>query len=332
MIRKTATYIVFLILASVLLYLSFREIKWDDFIYGLSTCSYTWIAMSMITSVVTCWFRALRWKLLLKPINPEIGTRETFDGINIGYMTNFLIPRAGELSRCGVIAATGKAGFEATLGSVITERVADILSLGIVFASMFFVNRSEFGTFMKDNIIDSASGRLGTTAVIALSAIAASIAAITVTASIPAGRKFLSGMPLFRFIGKSFLKIKDGLTAGLKLDNLWKFLFHTVMIWVCYWLMSYFTILAFPAVGFLDAGDAMFLMVAGSLGWLVPVQGGLGAYHFIVSLALNSVYGINMTDGVIFATISHTSQSLIMILCGIYSFISAAAYRKKRKA
>ena len=70
-------------------------------------------------------------------------------------------------------------------------------------------------------------------------------------------------------------------------------------------------------------------MIVGGLGWVVPVQGGLGAYHFIVSLALWSVYSIPQTTGVIFATISHESQALAMIICGIISLISVG-FKSKR--
>jgi len=71
----------------------------------------------------------------------------------------------------------------------------------------------------------------------------------------------------------------------------------------------------------LNSIDALFLMVVGSLGWVVPVQGGIGAYHFIVSLALTSVYGISRTQGFVFATISHETQAVTMILFGLFSLI-----------
>jgi hypothetical protein len=93
--------------------------------------------------------------------------------------------------------------------------------------------------------------------------------------------------------------------------------------------MSYFTIQAFPQVGSLNWADAMFLMVVGSLGWIVPVQGGIGAYHFILSLALAHIYGLEQTTGVIFATISHESQALTMLLCGILSLVQITLIKKK---
>ena len=79
----------------------------------------------------------------------------------------------------------------------------------------------------------------------------------------------------------------------------------------------------------MGAIDALFLMVVGGLGWVVPVQGGIGAYHFIVSLALLKVYAIPQTTGVVFATISHESQAIVMILCGLISLVSISLWKKK---
>ena len=69
-------------------------------------------------------------------------------------------------------------------------------------------------------------------------------------------------------------------------------------------------------------------MIVGGLGWVVPVQGGLGAYHFIVSLALLKVYEIPQTMGVVFATISHESQALVMIICGAAAVIGIWSRRR----
>ncbi len=78
---------------------------------------------------------------------------------------------------------------------------------------------------------------------------------------------------------------------------------------------------ALPELDGLNAVDALFLMVAGSLGWLVPVPGGFGAFHFIVSLALSTIYGIPFESGIIFATLSHESQAVTMVLCGGVSYV-----------
>ena len=76
-------------------------------------------------------------------------------------------------------------------------------------------------------------------------------------------------------------------------------------------------------------GDALFLMVVGSLGWAVPVQAGIGAYHFIISLALMQVYSISQSESLAFATISHSSQAVVMIILGVISVIGFAIQKRK---
>ena len=77
--------------------------------------------------------------------------------------------------------------------------------------------------------------------------------------------------------------------------------------------------------------DALFLMVAGSLGWLVPVPGGFGAFHFVVSIALSTIYGIPFELGIIFATLSHESQAITMAVCGGGSYLYETLCRRDRK-
>ena len=121
----------------------------------------------------------------------------------------------------------------------------------------------------------------------------------------------------------------EGLISAFRMKEKWMFLLYTLLIWLSYWLTSLTTIYAFPQVSYLNGTDALFLMIIGGLGWVVPVQGGVGAYHFIVSLALAKVYGIAQATGVVFATISHEAQALVMIVCGIASVINISLWKKR---
>jgi hypothetical protein len=81
----------------------------------------------------------------------------------------------------------------------------------------------------------------------------------------------------------------------------------------------------------LSAVDALFLMVVGALGWVAPVPGGLGAYHFLLSLALLNMYAIPWEHGVVFATISHETQAVMMIVLGFLSLASVMLAGKKKE-
>ena len=230
------------------------------------------------------------------------------------------------MARCGVIAKTKKVSFERTLGSVVIERSLDMVCLLLWMALLLVFKWGEFGTFIQEEITQPLFGKMSSLlwpAVIAGTLLLIAVAAVWF---------FRHTISKFSIVGK-ILRIAKGLAEGVlsafRMQEKWMFLLYTLFIWLTYWLTSLTTIYAFPQVGHLGATDALFLMIIGGFGWVVPVQGGLGAYHFIVSLALASVYGISQTTGVVFATISHEAQALVMILCGAASLISMSMWKKR---
>ena len=320
------SWLLMLALAAVLLYFAFRGVKWSDFISGLASCNFWWIGVSMFASVAVFVLRGIRWRYIMLPLNPAITRKEGYDGVTIGYISNFALPRAGEFVRCGVISSTGKASFESVLGTVVLERSWDMLCYAVILLGVLLLSWERFGAFMTQEIWGPLKEKLPFD--IAWLIVGVSLAVVAVCLWIYLKRDLLKEKSkIFKKIFGIIEGLVSGLAAGLKMEHKWQFLLSTILIWVGYWVMSYSTILAFPQVDGLTAVDAAFLMVVGSLGWIVPVQGGIGAYHFVLSLALFSIYGIEQTSGVIFATISHESQALTMLICGALSLFSL----RKRK-
>lgn len=317
-------YILLFAAAIVLLWFSFREVKWSDFTGGLKSANYTLIAISMVVSIAAFWLRALRWRMIMLPLNSGVKRRDAWDGINIGYITNFAVPRAGEFARCGVITRKTGLSFEKAAGTVVLERSVDLLSLAVLSTAIFVLQWSRFGNFIDNQIFsafgDRFSGGLGVVAVTIFAAFAIFFYIVYL---------FRKKHPVFRKIADIVKGVLAGIVSGFRMKQKWLFIIYTLLIWICYWLMSYTTILAFPLVDGLGASDALFLMVIGGFGWAIPVQGGIGAYHFIISLALATIYGIDQTTGVVFATISHGSQALTMIACGAVSLISFSFFKSK---
>jgi hypothetical protein len=106
------------------------------------------------------------------------------------------------------------------------------------------------------------------------------------------------------------------------MDRKWLFFAYTALIWMLYWLMAASTMWAAPFLGDLDLIDALFLSLVGGLGFAVPVPGGIGAFHFIISMTLATMYGIPVEMGIVYATLSHTSQAITQILFGLGSYAS----------
>ena len=326
-IKKVIKYLFLLSIAGILLYFSFREVKWQDFINGLKSCNFYWIGVSMAIGIAGFIVRALRWQLLLQPLNSSITFREAYDGVAIAYLTNFAVPRAGEFARCGVVARNKKVTFEGALGTVVVERALDMVCLLLWIVVLLLFKWNEFGGFLSDELYMPLKEKFSVKLVWIFAAFA--IAALLAVAAGWICREKLLKIKIVAKVADIFRGLMQGLISLFKMKHKWLFIFYTLMIWLTYWLTSYTTIMAFPTVGHLNGADALFLMIVGGLGWAVPVQGGLGAYHFIVSLALASVYGIAQTTGVVFATISHEAQALAMIVCGVASLVSISLSSKK---
>ena len=310
--KKNASYLLFLALATGLLYFSFRGVKWADFTDGLRQARYGWILISMAFSVFAFWIRGARWRLLIQGAGYKVSKRQAFDAINMAYLTNFAVPRAGELARCGVLVKASGAPFDMLLGTVVLERAFDLLCLFACVVLVVGLQWSVFGFFMKEQIWRPLLAMIAGKTLYLIAIIALIIIILFV---------------VYKFKNK-LQRLLTGLKSGFTMEQKWPFFGYTLALWICYLSMSFCTIRAFPAVASLNLLDAAFLMVTGSLGWVVPVQGGIGAYHFIVSLALTSVYGITQTQGLIFATISHESQAVTMILFGLISLIHLARSTK----
>ena len=123
----------------------------------------------------------------------------------------------------------------------------------------------------------------------------------------------------------------DGLKSVMTLKRPWIFVFHSVFIWVLYYLGVYVALFAFSFTSGLGAGTALFLLVAGGVGMSAPVQGGIGPYHLLVSQGL-VLYGLSREEGLTFATMLHSLQLVLIIVFGIVSLLLLASVRKKNQA
>lgn len=281
----------------------------------------------MIVGIISFYIRAARWRLLMLPLG-GIRRRDAFDGVNVGYITNFAIPRAGEIARCGVVSKKSKIPFESVVGTVFLERSFDMLTLAIVSIITFAITWNQFGFFFDNFILSSISEKLSVNLIWVLLILLTSFLIFAYIIY-----RYRKTHPFLIKIVQVLKGLLKGIIAGFKMPQKWLFILYTILLWGSFWLTSVTTILAFQSVdasvASLNLTDALFLMIVGSFGWVIPVQGGIGAYHFIVTLALSSVYGISQTTGIVFATISHESQALVMILVGLYSLSRISLSQKK---
>jgi len=332
-IKKALKYLASAAFAVLLLWFSFRDVEWTGFMQVLKACRWEFVALSMAAGAFAFWLRGVRWRQLLLPIDDSISRITTFNGINIGNVSNFIFPRIGEFVRCGVITRRSapvdpshpdhrKASYDKVLGTVVLERGWELLVMLLLLVVVVVGGFDRFGNFFVEQIWTPMSSRLDFSIwwIVAVLCLAA-VAGVWALWRYRDSNGFCSKVwGIFRGLGQGF-------SSCLRMEKKWMFFAYTAFIWVMYWLMAASTMWAAPFLDGLDLIDALFLSLVGGLGFAVPVPGGIGAFHFIISLALSAVYGIPMETGIIYATLSHTSQALTQIFFGLGSY----AYESLKK-
>lgn len=314
-LKKILKYVLSASIAAVLLWFSFRDVDWSDFMAGVRSCRWEFILLSMAAGAFAFWLRGLRWRQLLLPIDPHTSRITTFNGVNIGNISNFVFPRIGEFVRCGVITRRTTATYDKVLGTVVLERGWELLVMLLMLAIVIIGGFDRFGTFFMEQIWQPMTSRFSFSLWWVIAALAAVGAALIYMVW-----KYRESNPFCIKIWGIFRGLAQGFTSCLKMDRKWLFFAYTACIWLTYWLMAASIMWAAPFLKGLDLIDALFLSLVGGLGFAVPVPGGIGAFHFVISLALSAVYGIPMETGIIYATLSHTSQAITQILFGAGSY------------
>lgn len=325
--KKRINLFVFFTLAILLLYFAFRGVDFESLLLGFKSANYYWVVLSVFIGLLAHMVRVLRWQLLIETIGFKPSFFNVLGALITGYMANLIFPRLGEVTRCGTLRKTDKVPFESLLGTVIVERAFDVLMMLILVVVVFFIRIDFFGTFIWDQavlpIYDKTSSLLVESPIYIVGLVLILIAITVLIKRNIFGHKF-SGKVLSLFWG-----LIDGLKSVFTMKKRKAFLGYTLLIWFLYWLMTWVLLFATQPTRSLGPIDGFFILVIGSFGMAAPVQGGIGAFHVITAMAL-SIYGITWDDGLVFATISHGSQTLFVVLLGlVFSVLFFLRSRRK---
>ena len=259
----------------------------------------------------------MRWKQLIEPLGYKPRLFSAFNAVMFGYAANMAIPRLGEVSRCGALSKSDDIPFEKLIGTVIIERTCDVIMLVVCILLSAVFEFELLGGFLSKHIFNPIMNAVGNSYLLGILLIAFGVAFFI-------GYRFiLKHYQQHPFIAKlrTFLKgLVDGLIAVTHLENKWLFLFHTFFIWAMYFLMTYVCFFALPETSGLSPMAGLFIMVIGAIGMTAPVQGGIGVYHLLVSEGI-ILYGLTPDDGITFATLVHSGQTLLLVLLGGISMV-----------
>ena len=287
----------------------------------------------MFVSVLVYVFRVLRWQMLIKAIGYETKFYNAFAALSISYFVSFIIPRLGEVTRCLSIKKQHDIPFMELLGTVIIERVVDIISLIIILVLTLILQFHEVMDYVKENVFHPIYNGIilklfqgNTTVLIAVILVVAVVAFLFFRF-----RKYIrekSPRMVIQFIEG----LKHGIASIAALKQKTLFIIYTFLIWVCYYLMTYFWFFVFKETSVLTWGACLSILSIGTIGRSIPVQGaGMGTYHFFVT-GVVMLYGLTEQWGKTLATVIHLGQTFFTFAMGLVGLIIFfAVYWGKRK-
>lgn len=289
----------------------------------IATANYFWLGITLTLSVLGYFSRAYRWQMQLTASRYRVGYWDVYHAMMVGYLANIVLPRMGEVIRCSVLRRTSGVPVEVSLGTVITERVIDVLVLGLLLGSVLLLEFNKFWSFIQGLFADK------------YDSLAANRNVLLAMAGIAVLLLLVFGYLLFQNLEKLrqnalFAKVVNfvkGLLAGVfsvrKLENKGVFLLHTAFTWLVYYLMDYLAFRCFPETYNLDVKAGLAVLTFGAFGMAAPVSGGIGVFHVMVQSTL-LVYGISKEAGIAYALVVHGAQTLMMALLGGISFVASA--------
>lgn len=290
--------------------------------------NYFWIVVSMLISFASHWSRAIRWKILLEALDHKPKTSNTFFAVMVGYLANFALPRLGEVSRCGVLSKYENIPFTESFGTVITERIIDVICLLIIFVITMIAEFDKIYALVNQKIIAPLTSKMAVVMNNKGSLLLVLILILALLILLYKYRKQINTKVFGKFsnIIKGFI---DGLQSIRNIKRPLAFISHTVFIWTMYFLVLYICFFSFTELSHLGVGASLSVMIFGSVG-IIFVPGGTGVYQALVTEVLTVSYFISFATAFAFSWIVWTSSLLVILLFGLISLVLLPILNKEK--
>jgi uncharacterized protein (TIRG00374 family) len=312
-----------LALGAGILYWMYRGEDWQTIIHvATEEMDWTWMLLSFPFGILAQAFRGWRWRQTLEPVGEHPRHSVSVNSIFISYAVSLVVPRAGEFTRCGILNRYDGVSFPKALGTVVTERAIDsLLIMGITLLVVLF-EMSTFGTFFQKTgtSLDSILHGFSWTGYM--------VVGLCLVAILILLHFLLRKLSIYNKVRATLKGIWQGVISLKDVRNIPLFLFFTLGIWVSYFLHYYLTFFCFDFTSHLGLGCALVTFIVGSIAVIVPTPNGAGPWHFAVKTML-ILYGVADTQALYFVLIVHTVQTMLVVLLGVWGWISLSFIGRK---
>ncbi|GGG92741.1 membrane protein [Polaribacter pacificus] len=302
-----------LLLGVFLVWYSLSKVSIDELVVYFKEANYLWVCFGLLFGILSHLSRAYRWKFMLEPLGYQPKFANSVMAVLVAYLVNYTIPRAGEVSRAAVMTNYEGIPFEKGFGTIVAERIADLIMMLLMVAITLFVQ--------FDFIYDLLLKNFDPSKIILLGIVLILIVAIFIRFIKKAKSGF--ALKIKTFVGG----LVEGVMSIFKMKKKWPFIFHTLFIWLMYVLMFWATI---PAIDGLEVpiGGVLIGFIAGGTA-IAATNAGVGSYPVAVALAF-ALFNIDNDKAFAFGWIMWSAQTAMVILFGGLSFLFLPIYNKNK--
>jgi uncharacterized membrane protein YbhN (UPF0104 family) len=324
-LKSAIQYTAIFLVGILFLYFVFNGTDWNDMFEKFKRANYSWIAAGMVISLLSHFLRAYRAVMLYDALNYKVPVKNSFYAVLIGYMMNYIIPRAGEVSRCAALSKTDDIPVDKSLGTVVTERIFDMVMLLLLIGLVFILQFDMLMNYINGALDNGSTTKEG----ISLKWILLAVMVVG-GAAFFALRSRLKNSAIYAKMMNVLKGFSEGLLSIRNIKNPLWFIVLSLAIWGCYLLMMYFCFFAMEATQNLDFNACLTVFALGTIGMVIPAPGaGAGTYHFAIMQSL-FLFGVPLEDGKAYATIVHGMQMIILLALGALASLAVLAMHKKK--
>lgn len=310
------------ILAVVFLYFAFYDVNFSDVISIVSGANILWVIIFIIFAFGGHYFRALRWKYILNSVKPDASIKNLFGALMIGYGVNCVTPKLGEVTRAVLLGRWEGLSRSSMFGTVILERIIDIISLGLSVVVAIFLT--------TENLSDKFPWLI-TSLYIMAGVIIVSIIFLSLILELK--EKFSS--LIVKILGKISTKLAERVAyifrmlaegfASLKgAKNYFGTVFLTLIIMLLYAFGSYagLRMLDLQNIQPVTFSMGWVIMSISAIGVIIPTPGSTGSYHTLAKSTLVLIYGFSETIGAAYAFLTHIISYVLFIITALLMFFA----------